>query len=73
MNNNTCEWFGPTNCGCTRTAIPGTAYCEQHLHRVYQKGSALRRRAGDLRLANWLVSLDDTADAVDDVQDHIED
>jgi len=67
MIKNKCEWFGPTNCGCDRTAIPSTAYCEQHLHRVYQQGSALRRRAGDQRLASWLVSLE-TADAELDVE-----
>jgi hypothetical protein len=60
MIKNKCEWFGPTNSGCDRTAIPNTAYCEQHLHRVYQQGSALRRRASDQRLASWLSGLETT-------------
>jgi hypothetical protein len=44
-----CQWIGPEQdpargsvqmCGCTRL-WPGRSYCEEHVWRVYQKGSAM--------------------------------
>jgi len=42
-----CQFIGPEQtsppykmCGCT-TLWPGRAYCEEHVWRVYQKGTAI--------------------------------
>lgn len=45
-----CKWHGEGE-GCDHEALPGRNYCEQHLWRVYQKGSNLGRRRKDERVA----------------------
>ena len=55
-----CTWIGPDQdpqihwpikyCGCK--TVMGKAYCEEHLGRMYQKGTALRKRHKDIRIAN---------------------
>ena len=47
----TCEWIGEGEL-CEHTALEGRSYCEQHLWRVYQKGTQLGRRRKDQRTAN---------------------
>jgi len=46
--------MGPTStvCTCTKPALVGRSYCEDHLGIVYQKGTALRKRHKDIRRAN---------------------
>ena len=47
---NKCQWHGLGE-GCGHDALPGRSYCEEHLWRVYQKGTAVHRRK-DTRIAN---------------------
>ena len=60
----TCTWIGPEQEGpvfrytCTCPALPGRAYCEEHFERVYQVGSALRKRHKDIRRANAVWDLE---------------
>ena len=48
MNSNnkasTCLWRGHKDEGCDATAVEGRSYCEQHLWRVYSRGTAVRPR-----------------------------
>ena len=44
----TCAWIGGGE-GCTHTTVEGRSYCEEHLWRVYQQGTALGRRKKDTR------------------------
>ena len=46
-----CQWIGEGEY-CDHAALAGRSYCEEHLWRVYQKGTALRRRKKDLQRAN---------------------
>ena len=55
--NDLCQYIG-TELGyhrlrptCTQAALEGRSYCEQHLHVIYQKGTARARRKKDLRVA----------------------
>jgi len=61
-----CQWIGQGE-GCNHSVLEAASYCGHHYPRIYQQGSALKRRAGDQRLASWLVSLE-TADAELDVE-----
>jgi hypothetical protein len=55
-----CSYIGPDQdpaihwpikyCGCA--TLPGKAYCEDHYSKMYQKGTALRKRHKDIRKAN---------------------
>lgn len=47
----TCTWIGNGE-GCTHTAIEGRSYCENHIWRVYQKGTQLSKRKKDMRIAS---------------------
>lgn len=38
-----CTWIGNGE-GCTAHAVEGRNYCQTHLARVYQTGTAVRRR-----------------------------
>ena len=66
MNNDTtaCQWIGPTaeyarlQPTCCRPAVAGRSYCDLHLYRVYQEGTALRKRHKDLRTANTVWDLE---------------
>lgn len=52
-----CQWIGTTEpyarleSTCCTATVQGRAYCEEHLWRVYQKGTAVHRRK-DTRVAN---------------------
>lgn len=43
-----CEWIGSGE-GCDHPVVEGRSYCEHHLFRVYQQGTALGRRKKDLK------------------------
>lgn len=51
MHNETCTWIGEGE-GCEHPTVPGRSYCEHHIWRVYQQGTALGRRKKDIRVAN---------------------
>lgn len=44
----TCTFIG-TGCGCTKKAIEGRSYCEEHLFVVYKEGSSRARRKKEER------------------------
>lgn len=52
-----CQWLGQEQEGprykpvCSCAVVLGRAYCEEHLWRVYQKGTAVHRRK-DVRTAD---------------------
>jgi hypothetical protein len=46
----TCTWIGNGE-RCTHTVVDGRSYCEDHLWRVYQKGTHLSKRKKDMRIA----------------------
>ena len=46
-----CQWIGNGE-RCDHDVVEGRSYCEQHLWLVYQKGTALRRRHKDIRVAD---------------------
>lgn len=46
----TCTWIGNGE-GCTKHSIDGRSYCEDHVWRVYQKGTHLSKRKKDTRVA----------------------
>ncbi len=52
-----CTWIGEGE-GCSHTVVDGRSYCEQHLWRVYQKGTALGRRKKDIRVADNVHTLE---------------
>lgn len=47
----TCMWIGAGE-GCKHTTVEGRSYCEEHLWRVYQKGTHLSKRKKDIRISN---------------------
>lgn len=47
---NVCTYIG-AGCGCSKPALEGKSYCEEHYHLVYQKGTAHRKRHKDIRRA----------------------
>jgi hypothetical protein len=50
-----CEWTDDINHKGPRCGAPvyqGRGYCEQHIWRIYQKGTGLGRRKKDERTAN---------------------
>ena len=51
-----CEWIGDGE-GCGESAVPGRSYCETHLFKVYQEGTAVRRRK-DRRRADKVLELE---------------
>jgi hypothetical protein len=57
-----CEWIEPypleSTQRCGDRQLAGCLYCEPHLARVGQKGTALRRRHKDIRLAQTVQSID---------------
>lgn len=58
-----CQWIGSKNERCGHRPLAGRAYCEDHLWRVYQKGTALGRRKKDLKTVNsvrtWQTLMDE--------------
>ena len=45
-----CLWIGHGE-GCAHARVPGRNYCEQHLWRVYAKGTQLSKRKKDIKVA----------------------
>lgn len=48
--NNICTWIGSGE-HCTHTAVEGRSYCAEHIWRVYQEGTAVRRKKDARRAA----------------------
>lgn len=64
-----CQWIGEGE-GCQHDAVQGRSYCEEHLWRVYQKGTALRRRKKDLQRANQIWDFENAFnEAVQELQE----
>ena len=68
-----CQWIGDDeeHPSCGRDVFAeGKSYCEEHHWMVYEKGTALRKRHKDIRLAELLRSvaseLNDAAELEDD-------
>ena len=47
---NKCQWIGNGE-GCTHAAVAGTSYCAEHYAKVYQTGTAVRRKKDARRAA----------------------
>lgn len=56
-----CTWIGNGE-RCTRSAIKGRSYCEDHVWQVYQKGTALGRRKKDQKRADTIYQIDQLFD-----------
>ena len=54
-----CQWLGdnPTECG-SKDLVDGAVYCKLHHPLMYQKGTALRKRRKDIRVANQVRDLE---------------
>ena len=65
-----CQYIGDTSTTgyvrlqptCCRPTVAGRAYCEEHLWRVYQKGTAVHRRK-DKKRANAVWDLESELNA----------
>ena len=57
-----CEWIEPypleSTQRCGETQLEGCLYCEEHMMLMGQKGTALRRRHKDIRVAQTVQSID---------------
>ncbi len=47
----TCQYLGDSTHVCGKPTVKGRSYCAEHLHMVYQKGTARARRKKDERIA----------------------
>jgi len=71
-----CQWTGPDaeysplKPVCCNPSVPGKSYCEEHVWLVYQKGSNLRKRHKDIRVANSVWDIESEFNAA--VQELIE-
>lgn len=52
-----CKWIGEGE-GCSKDALPGRNYCEEHLFIVYQKGTANGQRKKDIKRANAIWDIE---------------
>ena len=52
-----CKWIGEGE-SCSKEAIPGRSYCEEHLFKVYQKGTANGKRKKDIQRANAIWDIE---------------
>ena len=52
-----CAWIGEGE-GCSKEALPGRSYCEEHLFKVYQKGTANGKRKKDIKKANAIWDIE---------------
>ena len=52
-----CKWIGEGE-GCSKEALPGRSYCEEHLFKVYQKGTANGKRKKDIKKANAIWDIE---------------
>lgn len=48
----TCTYLGNSTSACGCATVQGKSYCAEHIHLVYQKGTARARRKRDIRVAN---------------------
>jgi len=57
----TCQYIGPvgTEPTCTHTALAGHSYCAEHLARVYQTGTARRRRHKEIRTVDRVRQIEE--------------
>lgn len=66
-----CQWIGQGE-GCDQPSLIDASYCGHHYPRIYIRGSALRRRAADQRLAGYIVKseadFDPNIDTVEDTE-----
>lgn len=56
-----CKWIGEGE-GCDHEAVEGRSYCESHLWRVYEQGSALAKRRKDKRTADNVRTIEQLFD-----------
>ena len=52
----TCTYTGHGTHACGKPSVQGKSYCAEHVHIVYQKGSAVHRRK-DTRQAHSLADI----------------
>lgn len=52
-----CTWIGAGE-GCSKEALPGRSYCEEHLWIVHQKGTANGKRKKDIQRANAIWDIE---------------
>lgn len=52
-----CMWIGGGE-GCSKEALTGRSYCEEHLWLVHQKGSANGKRKKDIQKANAIWDIE---------------
>lgn len=52
-----CEWINDDRSTCQDTIITGFSYCQSHYERAYQKGTALRKRKKDIRIAEKIFDV----------------
>lgn len=63
-----CQWIGSGE-GCQHTVVEGRSYCEEHLWRVYQKGTNLGKRKKDLKIVDNVRLLEQLMnEAVDELE-----
>lgn len=63
----TCQWISDeaTTADCHEPVISeGKSYCEHHHWTVYEKGTALRKRKKDIRLANAILNMESALNSV---------
>jgi len=61
-----CQWLGDKTsnyCG-SRDLVDGAVYCKEHHPQMYQKGTALRKRKKDIRIANQVWDWENTFNEV---------
>lgn len=47
----TCTWIGDGE-GCTHPTVEGRSYCEEHLFKIYVRGSQLSKRKKDMKTSS---------------------
>jgi hypothetical protein len=52
-----CTWIGEGE-GCSKEALKGRSYCEEHLPIIYQKGTANGKRKKDIKRANAIWDIE---------------
>lgn len=67
MNKNeyekSCQWIGEGD-GCDKPSVGSRSYCDQHVWRVYDQGTALRARKKDQRRAEEVWQLISEIDSI---------
>jgi hypothetical protein len=68
----TCQWIsdGATTSDCSTPVMSeGKSYCEHHHWQVYEKGTSLRKRHKDLRVANAIWDTESQLNAAAEMTD----